>query len=99
MQTFGDIPVLTACAALAVVLGFVSFIPGGFGVRELVVTTLLAPLAEFGTARALAAAVLLRVIWLLSELFASAILMTVVRGNGTTVTVVSPAPVPSQPMP
>ncbi len=63
-----DLPLLTACTALAMVLGFVSLIPGGFGVRELVMTSLLAPQPEFGAARALVAAVLLRIVWLLAEL-------------------------------
>jgi uncharacterized membrane protein YbhN (UPF0104 family) len=67
-----QLPLLTACVALAVVAGFLSLIPGGAGVRELVVTTLLAPM--YGNAIAVSAAVLLRLIWLLSELVISSIL-------------------------
>ncbi|MBM3999308.1 MAG: flippase-like domain-containing protein [Planctomycetes bacterium] len=71
-ESLADLPLLTACAALAMVLGFVSLMPGGLGVRELVVSSLLAP--QSGAARALAAAVLLRAVWLVSELVASGIL-------------------------
>lgn len=67
-----SLPLLTACAALAMVAGFVSLIPGGVGVREFVVMTLLAPV--FGEATAVVSAILLRFIWLLAELASSAIL-------------------------
>ncbi len=39
-------PLLTACTALALVAGFVSLIPGGAGVRELVFILLLKPLVQ-----------------------------------------------------
>ncbi len=55
---------LGACA-MAVVLGFVSFLPGGAGVREVVLSTMLAPLV--GPVAALAAAVWIRIVWLLTE--------------------------------
>jgi uncharacterized membrane protein YbhN (UPF0104 family) len=61
-----------------VVLGFLSFIPGGFGVREMVLLPLLAP--AFGEAGALVAAILLRLEWLVSELLVSSILYWGVRG-------------------
>lgn len=73
-----SLPLLTACAALAMVAGFVSLIPGGVGVREFVVMTLLAPV--FGEATAVVSAVLLRFIWLLAELASSAILYWVRDG-------------------
>ena len=66
------LPLLTACLALAIVAGFVSLIPGGLGIRELVVTELLA--TEFSPAAALGAAVMLRISWLVSELVISGIL-------------------------
>jgi uncharacterized membrane protein YbhN (UPF0104 family) len=66
------LPLLTATVALATVAGFVSFIPGGLGVRELVVIPLLAPV--YGDVAAIVAAVLLRLIWLLAELATSGIL-------------------------
>lgn len=66
------LPLLTACVALGVVAGFVSFLPGGFGAREFVVMQLLAPV--FGEAAALMSAGLLRLMWLLSEALAAIIL-------------------------
>jgi glycosyltransferase 2 family protein len=69
-----DLPAVTACAALAIVLGFASLLPGGVGVRELVVVTLLAPLPYTGTAKALAAAILVRIVWLVAEVVLSIIL-------------------------
>ncbi|MCC6511040.1 MAG: flippase-like domain-containing protein [Pirellulaceae bacterium] len=55
---------LGACA-MAVVLGFVSFLPGGAGVREVVLSTMLSPIV--GPVAALAAAVWIRIVWLLAE--------------------------------
>lgn len=76
------IPLYTACVALAMVLGFVSLIPGGALVREWVITTLLAPLPDLGVAGALAAAVWLRIAWLVSELVISAILYLAAARSG-----------------
>lgn len=58
-------PLALECVTLAIVLGFVSMLPGGLGVRELVIVPLLQP--EFGAAAALGCAILIRVIWLISE--------------------------------
>jgi uncharacterized membrane protein YbhN (UPF0104 family) len=66
------IPLIAASVALAMVAGFLSLIPGGLGVRELVVIPLLAPV--FGDVGAIVSAVLLRLIWLLAELAMSGIL-------------------------
>lgn len=73
---FAEVPGLTialsslgACA-MAVVLGFVSFLPGGAGVREVVLSTMLSPIV--GPVAAIAAAVWLRVVWLLTEMLAAA---------------------------
>lgn len=63
---------LTATSALAVVAGFLSLIPGGLGVREVILDRLLAP--EFGTAHAIVATVLLRLAWLMTEVVVSTIL-------------------------
>lgn len=71
------LPLMTTCTALAMVAGFVSMIPGGVGVRELVVMTLLAPV--FGEATAVVSAILLRFVWLIAELVMSAILYLVPR--------------------
>lgn len=57
--------VFAACA-LAVVGGFVSMMPGGAGVREVVLATVLSPVV--GPTAALSSAVWLRVTWLLGEL-------------------------------
>ncbi len=66
------LPLLTATVGLAMVAGFLSLIPGGLGVRDWVLMTLLAP--AYGSRVAIVSAVLLRVVWLLSELLVSAIL-------------------------
>ncbi len=63
---------LVASTALAVVAGFLSMIPGGLGVREWVLDQLMVPI--YGAASALIAAVVLRCVWLLTELFLSIIL-------------------------
>lgn len=75
-ETLADLPAIVACAALAVVLGFVSLLPGGVGVRELVVVTLLTPLPNTGAAKALAAALVVRFVWLVAEVLVSTILYT-----------------------
>ena len=71
------LPLLTACVGLAMVAGFLSLLPGGLGVRELVLIPLLAPV--YGDVAAMIAAVLLRLVWLLAELLASAILYVSIR--------------------
>jgi len=63
----------TAIVAMAVVVGFVSMIPGGLFAREAVFTGLLGPLVG-GGAMALIVAAALRLTWLLAELLISAIL-------------------------
>ena len=67
-----DWPLCTLSVALAVVAGFLSFVPAGAVVREAVLLELLAP--QLGEANALVAAVLLRVVWLVSDLVVSGIL-------------------------
>ncbi len=64
--TLRELGLFTAAAALAVVGGFVSMLPGGLGVREIVVMELVKPLVG-DAAVALAAAVLLRIVWLAAE--------------------------------
>ena len=54
-----------ACG-LAVVLGFVSLIPGGAGVREVVLATVLTPVV--GPTAAMCGAIWMRVVWLVTEL-------------------------------
>ena len=72
-----DLPLVTVCVALAVVAGFVSLLPAGIGVREIVVMRLLAP--PFGQVAAIVSAVLLRLVWLAAELILAGILYAVVR--------------------
>lgn len=69
----------TATIALAMVAGFLSLIPGGAGVRELVIIALLAPLA--GAGPALAAAVLARLVFLFTETATSAITWGILRAT------------------
>jgi uncharacterized membrane protein YbhN (UPF0104 family) len=66
------ISLITATVSLAMVLGFVSLVPGGAGIREWVVTTALGSVAGIGPIRALVAAILLRFVWLIPELLISA---------------------------
>lgn len=61
----------TATICLAMVAGFLSLIPGGAGVRELVITTVLAPTA--GAGPALVAAVLIRLVFLVAEAMATTV--------------------------
>lgn len=70
-----DYPFYLASVALAVVAGFASMIPGGALVREAVLLELLEP--RLGGAVALAAAVVLRGVWLVSELVLSVILYVI----------------------
>ncbi len=69
--------VLSCCGAcaLAVVLGFVSLLPGGAGVREAVLSIVLAPVV--GPAAALCGAVWLRVVWLATELIVVGLLFVI----------------------
>ncbi|MEA1951751.1 MAG: lysylphosphatidylglycerol synthase transmembrane domain-containing protein [Planctomycetota bacterium] len=70
-----NLPLYVASVSLAMVAGFLSLIPGGAVVRELVLTELIAP--HLGVAVALASAVLLRLVWLGSELVISGILYVI----------------------
>jgi len=64
------IPVMTASVCLAMTAGFVSLLPGGLGIREFIVLTLVQPV--FGPVVAVASAVLLRVAWMGGEAAAAA---------------------------
>jgi uncharacterized membrane protein YbhN (UPF0104 family) len=59
------------------VAGFVSLLPGGIGVRELVMIPLLG--ARFGSVTAVVAAVVIRLVWLTAELVTSGIIYTWLR--------------------
>ena len=67
-----NMPVLITAVALAVVAGFVSMLPGGLVVRDASLLFLLAPVC--GEANALVVAVLMRLVWLVSEVLACGIL-------------------------
>jgi uncharacterized membrane protein YbhN (UPF0104 family) len=71
-ELLGQWAFYTACVSLATVLGFVSMIPGGLGVRDAFMAQLLVP--HFGAAVALVIAGVLRLVWLVSEVVISGIL-------------------------
>jgi glycosyltransferase 2 family protein len=72
VQLIGNMPVLVTAVAIAVVAGFLSMVPGGLLVRDGALVYLLAPVC--GKANALVAAVLMRLVWLVSEVVACGIL-------------------------
>jgi len=74
---WADYPLALVCVTLATVAGFVSLLPGGLGVRELVLIPMLG--SRLGTANAIIAAVLIRIIWLAAELVSFAIIYIVNR--------------------
>lgn len=63
-----------ACVTLSMVAGFASLIPGGLGVRDGILLSLLSRLLTLGALQATAASALLRLVWLVAELVGSAIL-------------------------
>ncbi len=65
-------PLLLASVTLAVVLGFASLIPGGLGVREWVLNELLSP--QLGYVAAFAGTIIVRLVWLVTEVVISIIL-------------------------
>jgi uncharacterized membrane protein YbhN (UPF0104 family) len=70
-------PRLTASVSLSMVAGFLSLLPAGLGVREVVLDQLLKQ--PFGQLVAPLSAVLLRSVWMLTELLASGILYVGLR--------------------
>ncbi len=67
-------PEYVAAVSLSMVAGFLSLIPAGWGVRDLVLLELLVRLFGVSDATAIVASALLRLIWLVSELAISGIL-------------------------
>jgi uncharacterized membrane protein YbhN (UPF0104 family) len=61
--------IMSVCAS--VVLGFISFIPGGLVVRDLVMAELIRP--RLGPETAVASAIVLRLVWLAAELVAAGV--------------------------
>jgi glycosyltransferase 2 family protein len=72
IQPINDLPLMIVVIAFSVVAGFLSFLPGGLGVRDAILMQLLVP--RCGEANAFIAAVLVRLVWLVSELFVCGIL-------------------------
>ncbi len=70
--TLADYPLCLASISLATVIGFVSLLPVGIGVRELVMAPLLGN--RFGLVVAMLAVILLRLVTISSELIAVAIM-------------------------
>jgi uncharacterized membrane protein YbhN (UPF0104 family) len=67
-----DFPLALACVSLATVAGFVSLLPGGIGVREMVLIPLLS--TRFDPITAIVAAIVIRLVWLAAELATSGII-------------------------
>jgi uncharacterized membrane protein YbhN (UPF0104 family) len=63
-----------AAVSLAMVAGFLSLIPGGLGVRDVILLRLMARLLPLDAGQAAVAAIMLRLVWLLSEVAISVIL-------------------------
>lgn len=62
VSPLADLPLLTACVALAVVAGFLSLIPAGAGMRELVVISLLLQSPHYNEVTAIVSAAILRLL-------------------------------------
>ena len=67
-----DLPMNAATVAMSTVAGFISLIPGGAGVRELVQTELM--VGDYGQGPALVATIIWRLVMLVSEVILSSIL-------------------------
>jgi glycosyltransferase 2 family protein len=78
-QPVEDLPRLVAAVAFAVVAGFLSMLPGGLVVRDALLMQLLVPVC--GKANSLVAAVLLRLVWLVTEVAVCGILYVVARSR------------------
>lgn len=79
--TFSDSGLVTASVALAMVAGFISLLPGGAGVREYIILTLLA--SNFGVVVATVSALLLRMTWLLAEMFFGVVFYILMKRSST----------------
>ncbi|MCX7425229.1 MAG: lysylphosphatidylglycerol synthase domain-containing protein [Planctomycetia bacterium] len=79
LNLVAEMPLYVASVSLAMVAGFLSLIPGGLGVRDLILVKLVAP--QFGDVAAAVSAVFLRLVWLVAELAISAILYFVRPGR------------------
>jgi uncharacterized membrane protein YbhN (UPF0104 family) len=83
-----EMPRYTASVSLAMVAGFLSLVPGGAVIREVILTELMVPYFETvapdvsAAAAALVSAVVLRLVWLFAELAISAVLWITIRRGG-----------------
>ncbi len=66
-----DWPLCLMVVTLATTIGFLSFLPGGLGVRELVMIPLLGP--AIGITSAIMASIALRLVWIATELLVGGI--------------------------
>lgn len=72
LSPFDEIAFCTAAVAIAVVGGFLSFLPGGIGAREAALLKLLAP--WYGADGALVASLVSRLVWVAAEVVAAGLL-------------------------
>lgn len=72
LSAFDEIAFCTAAVAMAVVGGFLSFVPGGLGVREAALLELLTPC--YGADGALIVSIVSRLVWVLGEVVIAALL-------------------------
>jgi uncharacterized membrane protein YbhN (UPF0104 family) len=82
IQPVADLPLMISTVAFAVVAGFLSMLPGGLVVRDALLMQLLAP--KCGEANALIAAIVLRLVWLVTEVSVCGILYMAARWEGRT---------------
>ncbi|HTQ38874.1 MAG TPA: lysylphosphatidylglycerol synthase transmembrane domain-containing protein [Pirellulales bacterium] len=88
MNLLTDLPLDTATVSLAVVLGFVSMLPAGVGVRDVVLLQLLAPrleqlMPQQGQLLALVAVIVLRLVWLAAEAALAAAIYPLTKAGKT----------------
>jgi glycosyltransferase 2 family protein len=78
LVAYGLVPLVIASVALATVAGFVvAVLPGGLGVREGVLMSVLAP--AIGSDHAVVASLVLRLVWVAAEAAAAAVLLLCFR--------------------
>ncbi len=63
-----DFPELVACVSLAFVAGFLSLIPGGLGVRDMILIKLISAFFPVDSGLATVVSAVLRIVWVVSEL-------------------------------
>lgn len=98
-STFGEVarlmPLLVATTALALVAGFLSLLPGGALVRELIVIALLG--SAIGEFKAVCVAIAMRLVWLATEFLIAGALYAIPAGKPARAVAVSEVPDPTPP--